>query len=67
MDGIRRPNSVVKYETALAEGLLTTRFKSQFAEDHDLIVMGDFNVPKFGDKHFEALTIGSPLTPFTYR
>jgi endonuclease/exonuclease/phosphatase family metal-dependent hydrolase len=25
-------------------------------EDHDLIVMGDFNIPKIGDKLFEALT-----------
>ena len=57
----------MKYETALGEGLLTTRFKSQFAEDQDLIVMRDFNVPKIGDKLFEALTIGSPLTPFTHR
>ncbi len=56
----------MKYETALGERLLTTRFKNKFAEDHDLIVMGDFNVTKIGDKHFEALTIGSPLTPFTY-
>ncbi len=30
-------------------------FNSKFAEDHDLIVMGDFNVPKLGDKLFQAL------------
>lgn len=32
------------------------RFKNRFAEDHDLIVMGDFNVPKLGDEMFKALT-----------
>ncbi len=33
-----------------------TRIKSKFTEDHDLIVMGDFNVPKIGDELFSALT-----------
>jgi endonuclease/exonuclease/phosphatase family metal-dependent hydrolase len=33
-----------------------TRFKGKFVEDHDLIVMGDFNVPKIGDTLFKALT-----------
>ena len=32
------------------------RFKDRFVADHDLIVMGDFNVPKIGDKLFKALT-----------
>jgi endonuclease/exonuclease/phosphatase family metal-dependent hydrolase len=35
---------------------IDTRFKSRFVEDHDLIVMGDFNVPKLGDAVFRALT-----------
>lgn len=35
---------------------IDTRFKSRFVEDHDLIVMGDFNVPKMGDSLFRALT-----------
>ncbi len=35
---------------------IDTRFKDKFVEDHDLIVMGDFNVPKIGDKLFKALT-----------
>jgi endonuclease/exonuclease/phosphatase family protein len=35
---------------------IDTRFKSQYAEDTDLIVMGDFNIPKIGDKLFTALT-----------
>ena len=29
---------------------IDTRFQDKFVEDHDLIVMGDFNVPKIGDK-----------------
>ena len=33
-----------------------TRFTDKFVEDHDLIVMGDFNVPKTGDKLFKAQT-----------
>ncbi|MCX6924280.1 MAG: endonuclease/exonuclease/phosphatase family protein [Verrucomicrobia bacterium] len=32
------------------------RFNDRFAEDHDLIVMGDFNIPKIGDDLFKALT-----------
>ena len=35
---------------------IDSRFQNKFVEDHDLIVMGDFNVPKIGDKLFEALT-----------
>jgi len=35
---------------------IDTRFNDKFVEDHDLIVMGDFNVPKIGDKLFKALT-----------
>ena len=34
---------------------IDTRFKDTFVEDHDLIVMGDFNVPKMGDSLFKAL------------
>jgi hypothetical protein len=32
------------------------RFKNKYAEDHDLIIMGDFNIPKIDDKFFKALT-----------
>jgi endonuclease/exonuclease/phosphatase family metal-dependent hydrolase len=32
------------------------RFKSEDVEDNDLIVMGDFNIPKLGDDLFKALT-----------
>ena len=35
---------------------IDTRFKNKFVEDHDLIVMGDFNTPKIGDDLFKALT-----------
>lgn len=35
---------------------IDTRFKNRFVEDHDLVVMGDFNVPKLGDALFKALT-----------
>ena len=32
------------------------RFADQYSEDTDLIVMGDFNIPKIGDALFKALT-----------
>ena len=35
---------------------IDVRFKEKVVEDSDLIVMGDFNVPKMGDKLFNALT-----------
>jgi endonuclease/exonuclease/phosphatase family metal-dependent hydrolase len=35
---------------------IDAHFKSKYAEDHDLIVMGDFNVPQIGDSFFKALT-----------
>ena len=35
---------------------IKTRFKNKYVEDHDLIVMGDFNVPEIGDNLFKALT-----------
>ena len=33
---------------------IDTRFENTFVEDHDLIVMGDFNVPKMGDRLFKG-------------
>jgi hypothetical protein len=42
-----------------------TRFKNKFVEDHDLIVIGDFNVPKIGDKLFRALTSRGLQVPDT--
>lgn len=35
---------------------IDTRFKSKYVEDHDLIVMGDFNTPRIGDALHKALT-----------
>jgi endonuclease/exonuclease/phosphatase family metal-dependent hydrolase len=35
---------------------IDARFKDQYAEDHDLVVMGDFNIPKLGDSLFQTLT-----------
>lgn len=32
------------------------RFKDKSVEDHDLLVMGDFNIPKLGDPLFKAIT-----------
>jgi hypothetical protein len=43
-------------ELQLLADWIDTRFRSQYAEDTDLIVMGDFNVPKLDDKLFNALT-----------
>lgn len=42
---------------------IDTRFKSRFVADHDLIVMGDFNVPKIGDRLYSALTSRGLLIP----
>lgn len=39
------------------------RFESKFIEDHDIIVMGDFNIPKIGDSLFKALTSRGLLLP----
>ena len=35
---------------------IDVRFNSKYVEDHDLIVMGDFNIPKIDDALFKALT-----------
>lgn len=35
---------------------IDSRFKNKYVEDHDLIVMGDFNIPQIGDQLFKALT-----------
>jgi hypothetical protein len=37
-------------ELQLLADWIDARFSHEFVEDHDLIVMGDFNVPKLGDK-----------------
>ena len=43
-------------ELQLLADWIDTRFKERFVEDHDLIVMGDFNVPQIGDPLYAALT-----------
>lgn len=42
---------------------IDTRFKDKYVEDHDLAVMGDFNIPKIGDDLFKALTSSGLLLP----
>ena len=42
---------------------IDTRFKDKYVEDHDLIVMGDFNVPKINDDLYKALTSSGLLLP----
>ncbi len=45
-----------KAELQLLADWIDTRFKEKFVEDHDLLVLGDFNVPQMGDQLFQALT-----------
>ena len=42
-------------ELQLLSDWIDTRFKEKFVEDHDLLVMGDFNTPKTTDPIFGAL------------
>jgi hypothetical protein len=56
-----------KAELQLLADWIDTRFKNKYVEDHDLIVLGDFNTPQIGDSLFKALTsrglmIPKPLT-----
>lgn len=43
-------------ELQLLSDWIKERFENKYAEDHDLIVMGDFNVPELHDAFYEALT-----------
>lgn len=43
-------------ELGLLSDWIETRFKDKWAEDTDLIVMGDFNTPSLDDATFKALT-----------
>jgi endonuclease/exonuclease/phosphatase family metal-dependent hydrolase len=45
-----------KAELKLLADWIDIRFESAYVEDTDLIVMGDFNVPKLDDSLFGALT-----------
>ena len=42
---------------------IDTRFTDRYVEDHDLVVMGDFNIPKLGYDLFKALTSSGLLLP----
>ncbi len=48
-------------ELKLLSDWIEKRFKDKFVEDTDLIVMGDFNIPKIDDDLFKALTTSSGL------
>lgn len=50
-------------ELQLLADWIDTRFSDRFVEDHDLIVMGDFNTPKIEDKLYKALTSKGLLMP----
>lgn len=50
-------------ELQLLAEWIKTRFADKYAEDTDLLVMGDFNVPDLGDKFFQALTSGGLVLP----
>jgi endonuclease/exonuclease/phosphatase family metal-dependent hydrolase len=43
-------------ELQLLADWIDTRFKDRYVEDHDLVVMGDFNIPAVDDDLFKALT-----------
>ncbi|HEX7315894.1 MAG TPA: endonuclease/exonuclease/phosphatase family protein [Pyrinomonadaceae bacterium] len=45
-----------RVELQMLADWMATRFKSKYVEDNDLIVLGDFNVPKLDDSLFKALT-----------
>jgi hypothetical protein len=50
-------------ELELLAEWIDIRFKSEYVEDNDLIVMGDFNIPKVDDPLFKALTSRGLLIP----
>jgi hypothetical protein len=43
-------------ELQMLANWIDTRFKNKYVEDHDLLVGGDFNIPKIDDKLFKTLT-----------
>jgi hypothetical protein len=56
-----------KAELAMLAEWIGKRFADKNVEDHDLVVMGDFNIPKIGDELFEALTSKGLQIPDTLR
>jgi endonuclease/exonuclease/phosphatase family metal-dependent hydrolase len=47
--------SARRAELQMLSDWMDTRFKSKFVEDHDLLVLGDFNTPRLNDSLFKAL------------
>jgi endonuclease/exonuclease/phosphatase family metal-dependent hydrolase len=56
-----------KAELQLLADWIDTRFKDKSVEDHDLIVMGDFNVPALDDPLYSALTSRGLQIPLPLR
>jgi hypothetical protein len=56
-----------KAELQMLAEWIDKRFKSKYSEDHDLIVMGDFNIPKIDDELFKALTSKGLQIPETLK
>ncbi len=57
-------------ELQMLSDWIDTRFKNKFIEDHDLLVVGDFNTPKLTDPIFGALVshglkVPKPLVQLT--
>jgi endonuclease/exonuclease/phosphatase family metal-dependent hydrolase len=52
-----------RQELQMLADWIGTRFASKYAEDTDLIVMGDFNTPKLSDKLYAALTSKGLMMP----
>jgi hypothetical protein len=57
-------------ELQMLSDWIDTRAKEKFVEDHDILVMGDFNTPKLSDSIFKALishglNIPDPLVRLT--
>jgi endonuclease/exonuclease/phosphatase family metal-dependent hydrolase len=50
-------------ELQLLADWIDLRFKSDFVEDNDLLVLGDFNIPKLDDPLFKALTSRGLMIP----
>ena len=54
-------------ELGMLSDWIDTRFKDKWAEDTDLIVMGDFNTPSLDDATFKALTRCGLMVPDALR
>jgi endonuclease/exonuclease/phosphatase family metal-dependent hydrolase len=56
-----------KAELQMLADWIDNRFNDKYVEDHDLIVMGDFNIPEIDDELFKALTCRGLKIPDTLR